>query len=168
MKFRKRLSCDEISKYRHVSVYSNVVKEWYWVTVDENDLKHKIHIHVYAPENNKPYKFQTFSEKSCLGEYAQLLVENDFKFDKLQSDFNQIKEIVNNFNYNKLIESPFVYLAKDTEGPYMIADSMHRQLAAYIHYFILKKSNFQPVENAICGVSQIEIGDLTRIPKHHC
>lgn len=168
MQFRERLSDDEISKYEHVSKYANVVKEWYWVTVEEEDLKHKIHIHVYAKENGQPYKFQTFSEKSCLGEYAKLLVNNDFKFDKLQIDFDKIKGIAMQFNYDKCIESPLVYLSKDTAGPYMIVDSMHRQLAIYIHHFIWKNSDFKSFENAICGISQIETGDLTRIPKNFC
>lgn len=168
MKFRDRLTVEQTQQYEHVRKYLPTVKDWYWVTVDEDDLKNKVHIHVYAQENGQPYKFQRFSENSCLAEYAKLLESSNFQFSELQHDFDQISEIANNLDHEKLTTIPWVYLARNENGPYMIGDSIHRELAAYIYYFIWNKSNFKPIDHAICGISQVKDGDLTRIPQFFC
>ena len=133
----------------------------YWVKVSKDDFLHNIHLIQQGVQDFATW--DVFDIHLCLGYYAKRVKCNDYligkhlkdKFPLLQSaNFDVIKTRTNEFSRTKMIETPLCYWANSKEGPYIIRESIRRHIAAYIHYFILKKEDFSPIEkNAICMIT---------------
>lgn len=169
MEFRKELTTNEITQY---NLDTNPVIKWYWVTVDEEDMKHRIYRYVRAQPNNSQWDWHKITQETCLEKFAEFLISIDFqcKDDFLQNHVNQIKSIFDNFDIKKLLDpnKPWQYISHDKSGPFMIWDGVHRQTAAFIYYFIKNNSKFVSVSHAVCGISSSNDGDLGRIPNYFC
>lgn len=169
MEFREELTSKEIEQYK---LDKNPDIKWYWITVNETDMKNKIHRYVRAQPNDSQWDWHKITSETCLSKFAQFLVDIDFQCNDsyLQEHIIQIKTILDNFDIKKLLEpnKPWQYISHSKEDPYMIWDGVHRQTASFIYYFIQKKSKFTPIEHAVCGVSTSKEGDLGRIPDHFC
>lgn len=133
--------------------------KYYWVTVTEEDFLKKIHILVQGTQEGT---WECFSTESCLGCYSQKVYASNYqlpeekqqKYPNLQTKyFDEIKQRVERFSREEMLLTPLWYKADKKTGPYMIRESMRRHIAAYIHYFILKKETFKPISNnAICQI----------------
>lgn len=133
--------------------------KYYWVTVTENDFLHKIHVIVQGSPPEKLVGWQRFSTDTCLGCYSQQVFDSKYRISNelrnvypiLQTDnFDIIKQIVENFSRDEMLKTSLCYMANKQDGPYMIRESVRRHIAAYIHYFILRKEKFEPIDNTIC------------------
>lgn len=166
MKFRRRVQGDEISKYQ-IKVADKI--EWWWVTITENDLKHNIHIYWNKQTNGKPRGWQILSEETCLCLYSRIVANDNFRCNDatLQNHLFNIKKIVENLDYEKLIESPWRFATYNKTGPYMIIDGVHRLIATFIdHYIYNSANNFLPIKHALCGICLTEMN--TKFPEHFC
>ncbi len=147
---------------------------WYWVTADEDDLRQNIHIYINTPEpNGQPVGWQKFSSKTCLGEYAKKIVDANFSSSQyldLHHEFGIVRDIAENLDYDRLTEAgPWRYICNDQNGPFMIVQSVHRQLACYVHYFIWRRrEHFEPISKAVCAISKKMVGDFEKVPELFC
>ncbi len=140
--------------------------EWYWVTVNGEDLKKTILVYINTPQNGEPVGWQKFSANSNLAHYAQSMVAMNFTFQQLQTHFDLVKDIAQNLDYSRLTrDTLWQYFANDKRGPYMIVAGVHRQLATYVHYFVWHTDiEFKPIDRAVCAISKRRFGDFTKIP----
>ena len=158
---------------------------WYAVTVTPEDLKYKIHRHVFGEKSK--WDFGKILPNTCLKNLSEFLYENNF-------DFNQIKQKIqydDNFDYEVLkngiiqiqgyyeklkqyqnIEDanfPWCFIAHKQEGPYMITDGTHRQVASYIYHFLDPGRESFVSQIAYCAIQLIKTeNDFGRIPDHFC
>jgi len=149
----------------------------YWVKVSKNDFLHNIYIIIQGTAQ-KPIGWERFVYDPCLGCYSQRVYDSGYRIsDELMKEylvlqteyFDKIKERVENFSRKKMLLSPLLYLANKKTGPYMIRESVRRHIAAYIHYFILKKEKFESIsENAICMIPNDEQFNESKIPNNFC
>ena len=166
MEFKRKATEIDISNYQ-IKVAEKI--EWWWVKVDEGDLKNNIHIYWNKQTNGKSRGWQILSEETCLGKYSMILTDANFHCDDptLQQNLNKIKNMAENLDYKKLIESPWRYATYQKNGPYMIIDGVHRQIATFINHFINgSKDNFLPLEYALCGICLSEVNTI--IPENFC
>lgn len=164
MKFRRKATKEEVSKHE-IKVADRI--EWWWVTVTEDDMKHKIHVYWNKQTDGKPRGWQILSEKTCLGSYSRILTERNFECDDLtlKSHLQKIKKMVENLDYEKLIQSPWRFATYHKAGPYMIIDGVHRLIATFIdHYIYNSANNFLPIEHALCGICLTEMN--TKFPEY--
>jgi len=169
--------CQEIKKL--YPPIPSIVDNWkcYRVKVTEDDFLHKIHLIVQGTPQN-PIGWERFSLESCLGHYSQQVYNSNYLIPKelfavypqLQTkNFDIIKERSKNFSREKMLLEPLLYLANKKTGPYMLRESVRRHIAAYIHYFILRKEKFESISNkAYCIIPNDEQFHETKIPKNFC
>ena len=121
MIFDRKASESEVKKYE-IKVAEKI--EWWWVTVDETDLKNNIHIYWNKQTSDIPRGWQLLSEETCLGKYCNVLVKSDFQSnsDSLQKNLFNIKNMAKDLDYDKLVSSPWRYASYKKEGPFMIID----------------------------------------------
>jgi len=166
MEFRRKATEEEVVKYQ-IKVADKI--EWWWITVTEIDMKNNIHVYWNKQRHNKPRGWQILSEETCLESYSKMLTEVNFKSDdvQLQKNLLGIKKMARNLVYDKLLQSPWRFAAYNKDGPYMIIDGVHRQIATFINHFIYNSNkNFLPIEYALCGICLSEIN--TDFPDHFC
>ena len=165
MKFDRKASELEVSKYE-IKVAEKI--EWWWVTVNETDMKNNIHIYWNKQNNNTPRGWQLLSEETCLGKYCDILVRSDFQSnsDSLQKHLLDVQNMAKDLDYDKLMSSPWRYATYQKEGPYMIIDGVHRQMAIFINHFIFNSQKFLPFDHALCGICSSEVN--TKVPSDFC
>ena len=169
MEFRHKVSTEDISKYSLQGFKIRKETEWWWITVNDFDLLHNIHIYVDRKRWRRPKGWHQISSETCLGIFAKILLDLDFKSKFLQSNLSKIKEISENFDYNKLFQTPWAYIANSSAGPFTIIDGVHRQLGTYIYYFIKNQNqHFKPVEYALCAIPTNKDESFGRFPKEFC
>ncbi len=169
LEFRTQLTSEEIT---HYNLDKNPNIEWYWVTVNEEDLKNKIHRYIRAQPSDSAWDWHKITSETCLARFAKALVSMNFQCNDnfLQEHVNQIKVTYENLDVKKLLEpnKPWQYIGHGKDGPFMIWDGVHRQTAVFIYYFIKNSSNFEPVQHAVCGLTSSTEGDLGRVPTNFC
>lgn len=181
MEFVDKVSEEEFQEILNLdSTIPPIPENWacYWVKVSEEDFLHRIHRVIQDPSVDLGV-WEKFSLDSCLGCFSQQVYESRYriqddlmkKYPQLQKDnFDKIKDIVENFCLQKMLYSPLCYLANKKTGPYVIRESIRRHIAAYIHYFILKKEKFEPIvdKKAICMIPDDERYYNYEIPNKFC
>ena len=146
---------------------------WRWVTIDENDMRNKIHIYINHQPDGVPVGWQRITSDTCLGRFAKLVLERSFSFNDpiLEGDFACIKRIHDNFELEKFLNpiQPFRFIGHSENGPFMIWDGVHRLTATFILQILETVQVTQmPITHAVCGISQSLEGDLGRIPLTEC
>ena len=179
MEFLNEVSEEECQKIKKpYPPIPSIVDNWkcYRVKVTEDDFLHKIHLIVQG--FHPVATWERFSTDLCLSHYAQKVYNSNYLIPKklfaayplLQTDnFDIIKERANDFSRKKMLLEPLLYLANKKTGPYMLRESVRRHIAAYIHYFILRKEKFESISNnAYCIIPNDEQFYETKIPKNFC
>lgn len=158
---------------------------WCAVEVTSDDLKSKIHRHVFT--GNSKWDFGKIVSNTCLKDLSCFLYDNNFDFNLIKQkisydetfDYNVlekgIKQIKDNYNNLKLKQSiedvkyPWCFIAHKVDGPYMITDGTHRQVARYIYHFLdPSEESFSP-QIACCAIQSTKTeDDFGRIPDHFC
>lgn len=158
---------------RDFNLFAYPFAKWRWVSFDECDLKHNIHIYVHHQPTQELVAWRRFTSETCLGKFAKTILDSNFTFNDpvLKGDFERIKQIYEHFDIKQFfnLEKPFAFIGHDENEPFMIVDGIHRLTALFILQIIEgRKIVEMPIKWALCGIWQSRMGDFGRIPKNLC